>query len=80
MKESKEIGYLSFRDAEVDWQNVRLLMNGNVVSVDGTFLGRAAPDKNGNRYAINVSSVAGKTKDSWVKSIVPECKDELTSE
>ena len=61
LNESKEIGYLLFKDADVDWQNVRLLVNGNVVSVDGTFLGRAAPNKTGvNSYAINLSSVAGK--------------------
>ena len=78
INESKEIGYLSFRDAEVDWQNVRLLTNGNLVSTDGTFLGRAAPDKNGNRYAVNLSAISGKQKDNWIKTLVPDPKDELT--
>ena len=43
-------------------------MNGNVVSVDGTFLGRADPTKQGNRYIINLSSVAGEYKDFWLFS------------
>ena len=54
-----ELGYLSFRESEVNWHNVRVLENGYLVSVDGTFLGVVAPDKMGNRYAINLSAVSG---------------------
>ena len=80
INESKQIGYLVFRDADVDWSNVRLLTNGNVVSVDGTFLGRAAPDQQGNRYVINLASIAGKPSDNWLKKLIPDPKDELTQE
>ena len=60
LRESEELGYLSFRDGEVDWNNVRILENGKIVSVDGSFLGMIAPDMSGNRYAINLSAVSGK--------------------
>ena len=59
LKESEQLGYLSFRDSEVNWTNVKILENGNVVSVDGTFLGIVAPDMMGNRYAINLATVSG---------------------
>merc|ERR1712110_43944 len=57
--ESKAHGWPSFRDEEVVWQNVRCLDDGEAVSVDGTHLGHNLPDKNGNRYCINLVSVAG---------------------
>jgi hypothetical protein len=38
--ESTKHGWPSFRDAEVDWDNVRVLPNGETVSVDGTHLVR----------------------------------------
>jgi len=78
LTECKKLGYISFRDNEVMWENVRVLVNGNVVSVDGTFLGRVAPDKDGNRYAINLSAIAGKQKDNWLISLIPDPKNELT--
>lgn len=80
LNESKNLGYLSVRDNEVMWENVRVLVNGNVVSVDGTFLGRVAPDKDGNRYAINLSAVSGKQKDNWLVKLIPDPKDELTQD
>lgn len=57
--ESQELGYLSFRDDEVNWNTVKIVENGKVVSIDGTFLGHVAPDQMGNRYAINLSAVSG---------------------
>jgi hypothetical protein len=39
----------SFRDAEVVWDNMRVLPNGEAVSVDGTHLGHNLPDRSGNR-------------------------------
>jgi len=39
MDEALEYGYPCFRDNEVEWENVRCLRNGLVVSIDGTFLG-----------------------------------------
>ena len=47
-------------DAEVDWENVRVLPNGEVVSLNGTHLGHNLPDARGNRYCINLVSVAGR--------------------
>jgi len=58
--ESKVHGWPSFRDEEVVWDNVRVLRSsGETVSVDGTHLGHNLPDRRGNRYCINLVSVAG---------------------
>ena len=42
--ESEEHGWPSFRDEEVDWENVRCLADGETVSTDGTHLGHNLPD------------------------------------
>ena len=60
--ESKAHGWPSFRDAEVNWDYVRVLPDGETVSVDGTHLGHNLPDRKGNRYCINLVSVAGYKK------------------
>jgi peptide methionine sulfoxide reductase MsrB len=61
VKESQVHGWPSFRDNEVVWENVRVLSNsGETVSVDGTHLGHNLPDRTGNRYCINLVSIAGK--------------------
>ena len=60
--ESQNHGWPSFRDSEVIWENVRCLKNGETVSVDGSHLGHNIPDNNGNRYCINLVSVAGNPK------------------
>ena len=57
--ESRAHGWPSFRDEEVDWENVRCLANGECVSVDGTHLGHNLPDRKGNRYCINLVCIAG---------------------
>ena len=49
--ESKAHGWPSFRDAEVNWDFVRCLPDGECVSVDGTHLGHNLPDRSGNRGA-----------------------------
>jgi len=59
-QESKSHGWPSFRDDEVNWEYVRCLRNGECVSIDGTHLGHNLPDRNGNRYCINLVSVAGR--------------------
>merc|ERR1712006_12522 len=59
VKESVAHGWPSFRDNNVDWDNVRVLPNGEVVSVDGTHLGHNLPDHSGNRYCINLVCIAG---------------------
>mmetsp|Transcript_19905 Transcript_19905/g.30327 ORF Transcript_19905/g.30327 Transcript_19905/m.30327 type:complete len:226 (-) Transcript_19905:240-917(-) len=60
LKESGSHGWPSFRDEEVVWENVRCLGDGESVSVDGTHLGHNLPDSSGNRYCINLVSVAGR--------------------
>ncbi len=58
--ESAAHGWPSFREAEVNWEYVRCLKNGEAVSTAGTHLGHNLPDKSGNRYCINLVSVAGR--------------------
>lgn len=58
--ESRRHGWPSFRDDEVNWDYVRVLPDGECVSVDGTHLGHNLPDGR-NRYCINLVSV-GKCK------------------
>ena len=60
VRESKDHGWPSFRDAEVVWDGVRVLPDGETVSVAGTHLGHNLPDGKGNRFCINLVSVAGK--------------------
>jgi peptide methionine sulfoxide reductase MsrB len=38
---------------------VRTLKNGETVSLSGTHLGHNLPDRAGNRYCINLVSIAG---------------------
>lgn len=59
LDESKTHGWLSFRDSEVNWEEVRCLKNGECVSLGGTHLGNNIPDAKGNRYCINLVSIAG---------------------
>ena len=59
MRESTDHGWPSFRDEEVVWDNVRSLRNGETVTLDGIHLGHNLPDGSGNRYCINLVSVAG---------------------
>ena len=51
LAESDTHGWPSFRDAEVVWENMRVLKaSGEAVSADGTHLGHNLPDAKGNRY------------------------------
>mmetsp|Transcript_16410 Transcript_16410/g.37980 ORF Transcript_16410/g.37980 Transcript_16410/m.37980 type:complete len:217 (-) Transcript_16410:1154-1804(-) len=60
IKESRSHGWPSFRDQEVNWEGgVRCLKNGECISDTGTHLGHNLPDRSGNRYCINLVSVAG---------------------
>jgi len=59
LDESNAHGWPSFRDKEVNWENVRVLPGGETVSVDGTHLGHNIPDSKGNRYCINLVCIAG---------------------
>ena len=64
LAESKQHGWPSFRDAEVNWKEVRCLRGGEAVSLAGTHLGHNLPDRTGNRYCINLVSVAGNPVDT----------------
>lgn len=59
LMESMSHGWPSFRDEEVNWDNVRCLPDGECVSTTGTHLGHNLPDGKGNRYCINLVCVAG---------------------
>jgi len=59
IEESRHHGWPSFRDEEVVWESVRVLPNGETVSVDGTHLGHNLPDRQGNRFCCNLVSIAG---------------------
>lgn len=59
LEESKSHGWPSFRDEEVVWDNVRAIRGGEMVSLTGTHLGHNLPDWAGNRYCINLVSIAG---------------------
>ena len=70
--ESRAHGWPSFRDEEVVWENVRVVgtaAQGETVSVDGTHLGHNLPDYNGNRYCINLVSVAGEPSESCASKL-----------
>ena len=60
VEESRQHGWPSFRDDEVIWDQVRVLPNGETVSTAGTHLGHNIPDHKGNRYCINLVSIAGR--------------------
>ena len=64
LAESRHHGWPSFRDQEVNWNFVRVLPDGETVSVDGTHLGHDIPDNKGRRYCINLVSVAGNGDES----------------
>lgn len=61
--ESQSHGWPSFRDEETHWEYVRCLKNGECISTSGTHLGHNLPDSKGNRYCINLVSVAGQPKE-----------------
>lgn len=50
---------LHFAAMQVNWDVVRVLPDGETVSVDGTHLGHNLPDRIGNRYCINLVCIAG---------------------
>jgi len=60
LAESNVHGWPSFRDQEVVWENTRVLRDGETVSTTGTHLGHNLPDRSGNRYCINLISIAGR--------------------
>ena len=68
LAESDTHGWPSFRDGDVDWERVRVLPNGEVVSTAGTHLGHNLIDKQGrNRFCINLCTIAAKPKSEQAK-------------
>ena len=59
LDEAQPSGWPSFRGDEVNWEYVKEHWDGEIYSVDGTHLGHNLPDELGNRYCINLSSIAG---------------------
>ena len=57
--ESKNHGWPSFRDNEVIKGEIGVLPNGEVITKNGVHLGHNIPDTRGNRYCINLVSIAG---------------------
>jgi peptide methionine sulfoxide reductase MsrB len=75
--ESETHGWPSFRDQEVVWENMRVLKaTGEAVSADGTHLGHNIPDAKGNRYCINIVSVAGRPASDDATADVAEVPQE----
>jgi len=58
LEESIDHGWPSFRDSDVVWEHCRVLNDGEVVSTVGTHLGHNLPDLTGNRFCINLVSIA----------------------
>ena len=58
-RESEKHGWPSFRDEEVIRENVRVLPDGETVSITGTHLGHNLPDAKGARHCVNMACVAG---------------------
>ena len=69
--ESKAHGWPSFRDAEVNWDFVRCLPDGECVSVDGTHLGHNLPDRSGNRCAPPPRSRRASGRARWRAPLTP---------
>ena len=71
VQESRHHGWPSFRDEEVVADNVRVLRDGETVSIDGSHLGHNLPDQHGNRYCINLVCVAGPAPDADAEHTEP---------
>ena len=71
LAESRAHGWPSFRDEEVLTQHVVVRPGGETVSTSGTHLGHNLPDERGNRYCINLVSVAGNPAASRLAALAP---------
>lgn len=83
--ESQHHGWPSFRDDEVAWENVRVLPNGETVSLAGTHLGHNLPDDAGSRYCIDLVSIAGhpqeeeEENEDVTSAVVPSIQAEVST-
>lgn len=69
--ESIRHGWPSFRDAEIDADNIIIKSGGETVSSCGTHLGHNLPDLSGNRYCIDLVCMAGQSSSSVVVAVDP---------
>jgi hypothetical protein len=61
LMESQKYGWPSFRDDEINWDNVAVIEETReIVTLDGVHLGHYCTDEEGNRYNINLSCISGK--------------------
>ena len=68
MAESLQYGWPYFTDQEIVWENVRCLPNNEMVSLDGTYLGKLRINSDGkNRYSVNLVSIAGNPTSAVVR-------------
>ena len=64
-------GWPSFRNEEVVWANMRVLSDGEAVSIDGTHLGHNLPDSKGNRYCMCAGEPSRPACDSHLHDCTP---------
>ena len=58
--ECLDVGWPCFRDNETNWNHVRVLLDGEIITVYGVHLGRVYQDEKGaNVYSIDVVAIAG---------------------
>jgi peptide methionine sulfoxide reductase MsrB len=70
LDESIKHGWPSFRVEDVVWENVRILEDREVVTIDGLHLGHNIPDAKGPRFCINLVCVSGFPAEERASSIV----------
>lgn len=70
LDESIKHGWPSFRVEDVVWENVRILEDGEVVTIDGLHLGHNIPDAKGPRFCINLVCVSGFPAEERASSVV----------
>jgi len=70
LDESIKHGWPSFRVEDVVWENVRILEDGEVVTIDGLHLGHNIPDEKGPRFCINLVCVSGFPAEERASSVV----------
>lgn len=60
IKEARHTGWLVFHTKEVVWKNVQVTKRGEIKSVAGTHLGQKENHSGGDRFVVNLVSIAGR--------------------